>query len=1415
MAEEYIPPKSLGPVEDGYIPPKSLGPVEDGYIPPKSLGPVEEEQEESDQSVIGSIARGAGAGFVDIAQGIAELGASGLTAAGVLDGEEQQNTTKFFEDAKTAMGLTPERTAGKIVETIVNYGAPGIGVFSWVSKADKARRALKAGTKIPDPRSWFGKSAAAFGKSGAGAATTTRAGRAALTTMGTGVADVFVSPSTNTTLADSWDAMPEGLQTEAEANLTGKDLAAVRLRNKFRLGIEGAAFNLAGEIILPVAGATIKGIGSSEISGIPLLARGISAGFDGLGRLAGKSNFLKKNFTANGMAPEEVAVAVRTAQGISEGEEAAASKLISQYDGALKKAIRFQNLPGRGKAATQKAYNDTMDFMTGQTNTNGELVMPDATFIKLYGPKVKVSVDNMRNKITDLTKEFETSVRAAPNLTKKQADDLILEFDTNQGVYLRRLYEMNLNPDKFSGIDPKTLPQFKTAVQQIADIKQKQNPAMDTQTAYQQAEQHVLSMFNKDSIEGGIDSAITAKNKLQFVGKGANEVVGRTSLFKLSSGMLESRSEYLSQAPMLREMMGEIRNPKEAFLRTVDDMSNTIASQRLFDDISNNSKSLIQGNEGRAMSYAEGAAKINAGGRPFVVDGNGLTDPMIKDLVDNGYVKAGEIPTNKIDPFGGKFGSLTGNYVASEIFNSLTTPGRSSSWVQEALSVSLQLKGASQMTKTVLNPLSQVRNFLSNVFVVGANGLLGRNMGIFESGGVLMANALDSPEQFRLLKAMRDEGAIGQNIQLNEMRALFQEQTELGVSSALVKGGAALRKTKGVGTAIKFMEKTYQLGDDYWKVVGALGETARYGAAMRKAGLDIDNLDDAMQQALKNSGLAQRTSSIAGTDFGNMLATDLIKQTMPTYSMVPEAIKALRRIPVMGNFISFPAEIIRTTGNILNRSVKELSFKADDAFIEQLMRSKNISKEIATQQANAFARQVRGIGAERLSGYVAMATVAPMGIRDASHTMLGVTEAEEDLLQKAAPPWSLGNTLMYITKPDEDLNAEAVDLSYMLPYEFMYAPARAALQIYQEKGELNANEANQIASGAFAAFKKFAEPFASESLGAERLLDVTIRDGKTQTGAEIYESGELLGDRLQKSLVHVAGAFMPGAIEQFTTVKGGEFKQGRSTRALTGTPSKSGDDYSVAEEAGTMLTGLRPMKVNIGRTLGYNGGAYAADRSSSTQIFTKVADDNDATVEDITDAYVQANEAKRSHQARLKIKIDAALAAGMTKGQVRQAFKDTGVTSKELNNIFRNRYDPIKISRALLREVSREVNVKKESRILSRVPTQEVNAIRRSLINTEIIAGEKPVEPNYVPPQSLGPVNPSDYVPPQSLGPVNTVTTPTQPTESFVAPVTNAISGAVDTVSNFGEGLYDRARTLAPGFIGDPKNQSIVDRANQ
>jgi hypothetical protein len=49
--------------------------------------------------------------------------------------------------------------------------------------------------------------------------------------------------------------------------------------------------------------------------------------------------------------------------------------------------------------------------------------------------------------------------------------------------------------------------------------------------------------------------------------------------------MLKDRAQLLDNAPMLRELMGEIRDPKELFLRTIDDMASTVASQRLYDSI--------------------------------------------------------------------------------------------------------------------------------------------------------------------------------------------------------------------------------------------------------------------------------------------------------------------------------------------------------------------------------------------------------------------------------------------------------------------------------------------------------------------------------------------------------------------------------------------------------------------------------------------------------------------------------------------------------------------------------------------------------------------------------------------------------------------------------------------------------------
>jgi dUTPase len=344
-------------------------------------------------------------------------------------------------------------------------------------------------------------------------------------------------------------------------------------------------------------------------------------------------------------------------------------------------------------------------------------------------------------------------------------------------------------------------------------------------------------------------------------------------------------------------------------------------------------------------------------------------------------------------------------------------------------------------------------------------------------------------------------------------------------------------------------------------------------------------------------------------------------------------------------------------------------------------------------------------------------------------------------------------------------------------------------------------------AAAFAGLSKLLEPFASEGLAAERIIDVTKRQGRTQSGAEIYEPAEPIGDRLGKSIQHVLGSFLPGIIEQFTTVKGGEFVQGRTARAFTGLYGKQGESYSPAEEAGTLLTGVRGLKLSVPKSLGFAGGEYSSLRSSAVQIFTKIADDNDVTEEDVVNAYIKSNQARRRVQAELKVKVDAAMNAGMDRASVFRAFQNTGVSAKELSAIIDNRYIPPKISRALIREVNNEVNIKKENRILQRLPMRELIDVRLSLMNSPII-GESSIELNEPVSQGLF----DDLLTSTEVSQVPPISNNVEP-ETFLGNATETISNVTDSIAETSNKAFDRVKTFVPSLLGDRANQEIADRA--
>ena len=160
-------------------------------------------------------------------------------------------------------------------------------------------------------------------------------------------------------------------------------------------------------------------------------------------------------------------------------------------------------------------------------------------------------------------------------------------------------------------------------------------------------------------------------------------------------------------------------------------------------------------------------------------------------------------------------------------------------------------------------------------------------------------------------------GIVKQSAALGEIRDMFKDAD---MDSALAnrmnnenlsKSQNILRKAR---VGMKKAENLYQAEDDFFKIVAFENERNRYAKA--QFGVEADQLT---------------TEQAAELD---TYVAEVVKNTYPTYSRVPEAIQMIRRFPFMGNFVSFQAESYRVAWNTMAQGISEL--KSDNAEIRKI-----------------------------------------------------------------------------------------------------------------------------------------------------------------------------------------------------------------------------------------------------------------------------------------------------------------------------------------------------------------------------------------------------------------------------------------------------------------------------------------------
>lgn len=1250
------------------------------------------------EGALWELGEGVASGVIGIGQGILELGASGIDL--IADTDYASSVTEGAEALRDTLGIDPEGLIGKGAEVITQFAVPGLGAASAVSKLSKVgklQKALQSGRASALP--------------GQGITKAEKLALGAQQVAAAGLADAVVATDGTTTIADFFEGGPT--QTDKEIGLSGREEATRRLLNKLKIGVEGAGATVVAPAALGMT-ATVAGKGAQAIGLDKAASYGARKILEGGGKVKDVLDDLEyqrtlgKDFTDDatgivstgvgklknavpdvlatlryrGVLPYDIGEARSLVQANVQAELKNATARLNRIEAGLDKAIKDPGVD-TGDLVKQDYFNKIEEFLTTPSPRR------KVEALNSLPPSVRDDVVGMRRQIDDLStdvmnSDFVKTLEGKVVGGQDVADTIRQTINKNLNSYMRRKYRI------FE--DAKYKPDEETINAGIAGFKANKRMAEKELRRLRdtgQMDAARLGLDDKGRIVGEVTDAQAKMavdsflNQFNVANKGKRAKTStRVAEDRLKTGMFLKRDRLQD---FQKRLLGEIKDPQESFISTIADL----AEFKAIDDFYGKIRNDIPGSETLQKMFVNtedmtDAAKQGLKERGYYILGEqGATSKKIKTAEDFAEAK-------------GKsgWGSLQGYAVPEAVYNQLTKSvggGMLPDWVKASYGGLLKLKGMSQYAKTVLSPITQIRNFTTASLFATAQGNVGRGANIGESVALVLRDIGRKPteEIAAELAEMQRLGIIGTQAELRELQDLIRQGTAAKGGSVFVEGAEinprlqseAMKKLKNnyiaklAGAGNQTAQDLYKGSDDAWKIYNFKFEQSKLKNALRGSSPE--------EQYLALTGRA----APEGTAVTPQLIDDLIKEesarivrnTVPNYNLAPEAIKTLRKMPI-GNFITFPYEIMRTGTNTITRGIQELA-------------STN--------------PEIQKIGMRRLTGAMTTFTAAPIALTELGYMVSGVTAEEMEAYKRSgAPEWERNATLIPVGRND-DGNIEYINYSYSNPYDYLTRFASGALNAFDTSQRTGEPLSTNLRKALTEAASELASPFTDQSMIAEALIDVLPaetgfgRGGNRISGARVYNPEDDGVTQMRKSANHVINAMLPGAVP--ADVRGGEFEASRFLRGVAAAVDEDeginlgflsisprdryGRERNLKEEMSRALTGVTVQEVDPVRTLEYKGFEFREARQDTSGIFNSVARRQNVTSEDLLDAYVDANEARFRVFNEFHQTVEDMRTMGMSDREIKKTLEDAGVGG--VNRLIRGDYEPLEISKTIIDEMRR------------------------------------------------------------------------------------------------------------------------------
>ena len=660
---------------------------------------------------------------------------------------------------------------------------------------------------------------------------------------------------------------------------------------------------------------------------------------------------------------------------------------------------------------------------------------------------------------------------------------------------------------------------------------------------------------------------------------------------------------------VIKQLLGEENNLRSSVLQTVTSLATQTGNLKAYDRIAD---ILLQ--EGRlfespeiAQNFVKGAIQVNR------VPGIGLLDSKINYLWGSPEV---------VLPLQGSQG-----YLDKLAQNSI-------------IQMMLAYKAGVQTTKTVLSPATQSRNVGSAAAFVLNNGWIGGRASVQDSFKIVMddifgAGKLANEEDLiKYIGRQTELGVVDENIVASELTAMLNDLKQS-------------EKTTFMGIVDKFSDRpllkkateVYAGGDNLWKIYAHEYLKSMFKGAFK----DIDEVKRNVKIDFGIDEFNPQTMAEAVEEYSALL----VRELMPTYSKVPPAIQAIRKIPVIGNFVSFPAEILRTSVATTSLALKHIA--SDNAVLRQM-------------------------GHRSLMGQAATLYGLNEGVRGLAHMMTDITpEMITAYKDYFGPEYMQYSDLVPISKQDKNGVFKVFDMSRYNPYDIVSATAQNFMRrVNNPKAKIDPEKIdNDVIKEYVNAFGPVADlvsgTFFGIAISGEAAMEAIT--GNKKAGGRVWSESDKTLEKWDKSVMHWANKVEPGAVSTAQKLYG----------AVKGDVDSQGVPLDISDEI-FKLSGGSTVSVNVPASFSYKISEFQNTFKDAlvSESFYSTKDYQSRGPAQLVREYNQFNEEAFREQFEFYKAAKAAINTGlMTRSQVRKALKDRKISNKTINNILQGKFTPL------------------------------------------------------------------------------------------------------------------------------------------